>query len=245
MSVTSPIHAVDRPHLSWRRLQQIRHEHGWRGLFFKALDGSVYRRLHVYTALSEIPTPSVQPGLSLAFTPLKPDHLDAFLKFRTGLSRSSSAPRPDPWLAAENWVRTQWAAGHECHLALHQDQIVSSLWIARSTVEISHLACSLSMEDDTAFVFDAFTSPAFRGRNIAPALSVQVLQLAFSRRTRRILTAILPENRPGLRAQLKAGFVRAGGISVFSLPPFKHPFCHVPGCRFQPATPADRASTSR
>jgi RimJ/RimL family protein N-acetyltransferase len=142
-------------------------------------------------------------------------------------------------------VLNQWSAGHQCHIALHQDRIVSSLWIAFRAAEVPHLGCTLSVGIDGAYAFDAFTSPDYRGRNIAPALSLQARTQIFNSQTRRIITAILPENRSGLRAQLKAGFVPIGVARVLRFPPFRYPFGHAEGCSIQTGSTALRANASR
>jgi hypothetical protein len=64
------------------------------------------------------------------------------------------------------------------------------------------------------YTFDSFTDAARRRRSISTVSQDRLAELLANEGVARILRAILPENRAGVRDAAKARFVRRGRIAV-------------------------------
>lgn len=62
------------------------------------------------------------------------------------------------------------AAGHAALLVMAGDAVMHASWIARRTLRVDELACTLALPDDAICVYDVVTSDAWRGRGVYPAV---------------------------------------------------------------------------
>ena len=101
---------------------------------------------------------------------------------------------------------------------LHQQRVVSFLWLAKDTVRgeenfsrAMHLGTSIEMPDGTGFVYNAWTDPAHRGKRLIASM----LRWATCNRvmgTTSLLTMIDWTNAPSLRAFEHLGMTSLGSI---------------------------------
>jgi hypothetical protein len=171
----------------------------------------IYRRL----ALLERPvSPGVAPILtraSMRVALVGDDGLDPYLSFRPDQTRAE--------------IRRRLAEGHVCFAVWHEERIVHAAWAAIGRAPIDYLARELSLRPDEVFVFDAFTAPAFRGYGASPLRALAVGEHFGARGYGRVLTAVHPGNRPGLRPLEKVGSRRVGLIGYVGMGRWRWHFC--------------------
>ena len=181
-------------------------------LWFAALGAArIYRRLVL------LARPLGPSGLELA-TPagvriaaLTPEDVGAYLAFRPE-QRSAE-------------IRGRLSRGHRCFAAWQEHQIVHAAWGATERAPIDYLSQEIELSPDEVFVFDAFTAPAFRGRNLSPLRAVIMGRHYHEQGYRRVLTAVHPENRVGFRPLEKVGTRPVGLIGYAGIGPFRWHFC--------------------
>jgi ribosomal protein S18 acetylase RimI-like enzyme len=68
-----------------------------------------------------------------------------------------------------NWER-RWARGHVCYLAIVGCEPVSYVWIAFDGWRLADKDDPHALPESAALVYDGITLPAWRGKNLLPAL---------------------------------------------------------------------------
>ena len=79
------------------------------------------------------------------------------------------------------------------------------------------MGCRYMLGPSEAYLYDSFTDPAFRGRAIAPALGVHVLERLRDAGMTRVTMAVAPENAANRRARAKTGFRPFGRMDYVRL----------------------------
>ena len=79
--------------------------------------------------------------------------------------------------------------------------------------------------DGVVYVYDVFTSPECRGRNIAPAVSSYRLRYLRQAGFRQTVGVIVPENRASNQAFQKTGFSVLGRMGYIKFGPWRRDFC--------------------
>ncbi len=187
----------------WRRGREILREEGLRSLWFLVLSDLGYRRFLLLERWLDEPIPEIEPRVSLAFSRLRPDELDEYLRFH------DEAPRSQ--------LEERLARGDECFIARHEGRIVATSWASFGQHLIRSIRYRYEIGPSEAYLHDSFTDPTFRGRSIAPALSVYVLEQLRSAGLTRVTVATLPENSANLRARAKSGFRVCGRLTSLQL----------------------------
>ena len=77
------------------------------------------------------------------------------------------------------------------------------------------------MAPGDAYLFDAFTLPAYRGRGIALTLCTRQLHYLAQAGYRRAIRATLPENRAAVAMHTRAGFRPIGMVVRFRIGPWQ------------------------
>jgi len=173
--------------------------------------GLAFLRLYRRLVLLERPVePAVAappaPG-SMRVTVVGDEAVDAYL-----------ALRPDQ---SEGDIRRRFAEGHVCFAVWHADRIVHAAWVAAGRAPVEYLSRDLELDPDEVFVFDAFTTPAFRGHGASPLRALAVGQHFAARGFRRVLTAVHPENHTGFRPVEKVGSRRVGLLGYVGIGPWR------------------------
>ena len=75
--------------------------------------------------------------------------------------------------------------------------------------------------------WETFTSPRYRGRHISRARQSQMLRYFGKSGCRRIIAAILPENKAVFRALAKTGYREVGMIGYMQIGPFRYDFMRM------------------
>lgn len=181
-----------------------------RTLFFKALDVLGYRRLLLCRRSLEEPWPDAPASAGLTVEILPASACAEYVAYRPHTRASRIGER--------------WARGHLCFAARHDGRLVATCWAATGGATIEFLACAIPLAEGEVYLFDAYTTPAFRGRGVAVVICRAQLEHFRAAGYRRAIRATVPENTPALRAHGKSGFVPFGLIRRIKVGPWQHVF---------------------
>ena len=185
-----------------RALEVLRDE-GPRALWFRVIAEAVYRRVVVMECRLDGPIPDVSPRLQICIAHLPYAELERYAHFR---------PDQDPAV-----IRLRFERGHRCFAAWHEGQIVHAGWAAMQAPWIEYLGCEFPIEPGDVYQFDSYTTPAFRGLDLAAARIAWMARFFRDAGFRRLLAVVWPENTPAFRPLEKAGYRRCGWIRVLRI----------------------------
>lgn len=187
-----------------------------RTLWFAGLSFSrIYRRLLLFErSLDQAPAHIPASG-SMHVTMLAANEIVAYLAFRPDQNASE--------------IRRRLDEDHRCFAVWRKQQIVHAAWAATGRVRIEYLARELTLPSDVAYIYDAFTTSEFRGRNASPVRALAMGDHFRARGYRRFLTAARPENAAGMQVFGKTRSRRVGVIGYLGLGRLRWHFCHRHG----------------
>jgi GNAT superfamily N-acetyltransferase len=96
--------------------------------------------------------------------------------------------------------------GQACAVAWAGTDVVAYCWLTGAPVAVAEIDRLLIPGPDEVYLYEAFTSPAWRGRGLFQALLVRLQHFAHARGRRRALIFVLASNVPSWRAIEGAGF---------------------------------------
>jgi hypothetical protein len=182
-----------------------------RTLWFGGLSvARVYRRLTLLARPLDQAGPEIPVPPSMRVAPLAASEVDAYVAFR-----------PDRG-AAE--IRRRLDQGHECFAVWHEGRIIHAAWAVAGRAHVEYLSRDLELESGEVYIYDAFTAPAFRGRNASPVRALAMGAHFRARRCRSVLTAVRPENTAGFRPLEKVGTEPVGVIGYIGIGPLRWHF---------------------
>jgi len=196
-----------------KRAAEIWREEGPKGLWFKTLGETIYRRAVLFERPLTESGLRVTTSLPVTVGLLDKTEVDEYLSFRPGAHPSE--------------VRSRLEAGHLCFVARHEGRIVSAAWIATGRVWVDYLAREVRLAADEAYLYESFTSPESRGQNIPAVRATYEAQHFREAGYRRLVAVIMPENKPALRHAEKAGWQPFGMLGYIKLGPWRWDFCRV------------------
>jgi ribosomal protein S18 acetylase RimI-like enzyme len=192
------------------RAYAVLREQGFKSFWFKLAAELGYRRLILLERSLLQPVNPPAQELALRFDILGESQVNDFLAFRPEFPQAE--------------VLKRLRAGNVCFTARDQGRLISAAWTTTERAWTDFLGCEIALGAGEAYLFDAFTHPAYRGQGVAPALCFN--QLAHFRRAglRRVVRATLPENTPALRAHVKCGFRPHALIGRMKIGPWQYSF---------------------
>jgi len=212
-----------------RRAGEVLREEGLRSLWFKVLGETVYRRLTLVEY--SLPINKVAAKIPVEIDVLTADGLADYLRFR-----------PD---SDSDRIAARIREGQQCWIARYQGRIVHACWLARHRAWVDYLSCGIELAPGSAYSYEAFTDPEFRGQAIYPfAKSVMIQDLA-KQGYHRIVAGLMPENRPAFGSIRKVGYRLIGVMGYYRLGPLRRCFCRyseegeVPPLRILQEDPTD------
>jgi GNAT superfamily N-acetyltransferase len=96
--------------------------------------------------------------------------------------------------------------GQACAVARAGNDVVAYCWMTGAPVAVAEIDRLLIPGPDEVYFYEAFTSPAWRGRGLFQALLLRLQQFAHAQGRRRALIFVLASNVPSWRAIEGAGF---------------------------------------
>lgn len=109
-------------------------------------------------------------------------------------------------VSSETLIESRFSRGELCCCALFKSEVVSHCWIAFERECVGEIEREVRLRDGEVYLFDAFTSPAHRGRELFPAVLSKSLDWAEAKGYSRALIFALSDNQASVRAITKAGF---------------------------------------
>ena len=100
----------------------------------------------------------------------------------------------------------RFAEGQVCAVAQAGADVVAYCWLTGAPVAVAESNRVLVPGPDEVYLYEAFTSPAWRGRGLFQALLLKLQQFANAQGRRRALIFVLADNVPSWRAIERAGF---------------------------------------
>jgi GNAT superfamily N-acetyltransferase len=149
------------------------------------------------------PIAPVASRVPLTFSTLEPAQIEEYLRIRSGVPGTQ--------------LEERLTKGDQCFVARFEGRIVSVSWIARGEHFIPGLRYRYAVRPSEIYLYDSFTAPTFRGRAIAPALGVHVLEQLRGANVTRVTMAVTRENVSNRRARAKTGFRVCGRIDSFRI----------------------------
>ncbi len=204
-----------------RRVPDVIRAQGLRGLFWRGLAVTFYRRLLVFSRdIAGPPTQSAR--VELGFELLDRDGIADYL-----------ALRPDQ-TAKE--VERRLAAGQRCAVARHRGELVSARWFAIRRAEMPYLELAFELPEGVGHTFDLFTTPATRGMGITRATRVYFEEMLRAEGCHTLLGTSLPENAAGRALVEAAGYRLLGTMGSVRLGPLRLAVRRLPEGRLGAAT---------
>lgn len=201
---TAPRRWKQMPRRAWEILRQ----EGFRSLWFHILGETIYRRVLLFERPLSDPIPSASATIPVEISLLKPSEVEEYVAFHPGLDAGE--------------VRDRLDCGGNCFLSRHQGSIVNACWTAEGSVWIDYLGRSLQLARDEAYVYNNYTDPRFRGRNISAVRAVVMLRHFRELGYRRLVAVVVPENKAAFRPPDKAGYRPIGVIGYIGIGPWRH-----------------------
>ena len=196
---------------SWEIFQTL----GIRGLWFKVLGETVYRRLAVFEKKlsADLPHPVVPENMEIQL--LQASEIEEFVKFRTFNDHATVVDR--------------LANGQICVVVKHRNEFIHCTWIAGGGVRIDYQDCDIELANGVAYAYEAYTSAAWRRRGVAtmrsPALSHYCMEHGYKLR----IAVVGIENRAAISATEKTGNIVAGELAYFGAGRFKKHYLRCKG----------------
>jgi len=183
-----------------------------------------YRRLAIRECMLDSPFPETEARVPLAFEVLGEAEIDEYIAFRKGA---------DPDVA-----RRRIAAGNSCFVARHEGRIISARWAATGTAQCDYLFREVPLGSHEVYLYDAFTSPEWRGKGIFPALTSEMHRHYRASGRKRSICFTGPENIPAMVAD--TGYRGIGLIGYVGIGPLRRHFFRI---RSGERAPGEQASS--
>lgn len=197
-----------------RRVTDVARREGWRGLWWRSLSATVYRRLVVVARDIDEGPPTAPARFDLDFEYLTVDDLGRYLQLRRDASAAD--------------VERRLRAGQRCALACDSGEIVSARWFSTGVAEIDYLGLAFDLPPGVAYVYDVYTAPGARGSGISREVR-HVYESELRRAgARRLLGTFMPENTAGLGLVSGAGYRAVGMVGCLRLPAVRIPARRLP-----------------
>jgi GNAT superfamily N-acetyltransferase len=175
----------------------IRREHGWRVLFWRVLGAVGIRRVVLFRRGVDSIARDRPIEIPVQFDRLRRDALDEYFGLR---------PEADP-----SELDLRFDTGDICHVARVNGNIVTTRWSSTREIRIRELGYRSALARGQAYLYDAYTAPAFRRRGIAGALTRHIVALLHEQGVREMLSAAEPANPAG------SGFNHSDGTPIQTL----------------------------
>jgi ribosomal protein S18 acetylase RimI-like enzyme len=114
-------------------------------------------------------------------------------------------------------AKDRFKKGHIGVSAVLHGELVHSKWIGFNEVFSSDMDRKLRIESDSAWVYDSYTVPEYRGIGIAPKAMEKVFEYLSAKGIRTVYVGVSQSNFQSLRAVQKEGFRKIGAITIIKV----------------------------
>ena len=108
-------------------------------------------------------------------------------------------------------------AGDLCFIGEKNGDIVHYRWICFNEVFVNELERKIRMRPNSAYMYDAYTVPKYRGKGIHPAVLTNAEDYLFQSGIKEMYTVILSNNHSSLRTWQKIGSRKMGEVTFIKL----------------------------
>ena len=125
----------------------------------------------------------------------------------------------DEWRSPKTHLLNRLQQGHRFYAVRYKGQIVGGLWCQDTEFDSDYLRRKFQLAVDEIYFYNAFVTPAFRGKGIVPYLVAECARRikAHSPYIMRIVALIYVTNKASLRAAAKVGATRIGRVGFIEL----------------------------
>ena len=109
-------------------------------------------------------------------------------------------------------AKERFEMGHICIVADKQGDFVHLTWVAFNEAYVSELKRRMRISSNSAYAYDIYTVPEYRGLGIAPKAMEKAFSYLYKGGIRKVYICILHNNFASLRAAHKEGFRKIGAI---------------------------------
>ncbi len=158
------------------------------------------------------PLETVAPRIAVAIACISSDTL----------AQRHAVPVPDFVEATRFFDRLR--SGHLFFVAHAGEQAVHGSWLGFESWDLEDIGVKIQLSPEEAYIYDAYTAPAFRSHHLFQAVIGVCLKLARDRGVRRVYARVSNRNRPSLKAFETVEFQRPiellslqllGGLGVY------------------------------
>jgi GNAT superfamily N-acetyltransferase len=108
-------------------------------------------------------------------------------------------------------------AGDLCFIAEKNGKIPNYTWICFHEAYVPELEAKIRIDPNSAYRYDAYTDPEYRGRGILPIVLTRASDYLFQNGIERIYDLVSFDNYPSLRSHQKIGSRKMGEVTFFKL----------------------------
>jgi GNAT superfamily N-acetyltransferase len=197
-----------------RRTLEVARSEGVRGLWWRGLGVTVYRRLMIVTRKLDAGGWPPPPKISVTAELLDQATADDYLALRRDVKPLE--------------VQRRLATGQRCVLARRAGKPVGALWFASERAELPYLDLTFYLVDGIGYVYDVYTAPDLRGAGVSSALRPHYLEGLRAEGCHTLLGTTMPENVSGRGLIGAAGYDAVGTVGCFRLGPLRVPVRRLP-----------------
>ena len=193
-----------------RRVVEVLLEEGLKNLWFKVLSVTFYRRAVLIERILDEPIHPMTSRIPVTIKLLERSNIDEYCEFHQDATISDIQKRLD--------------SGHWCFIARFQGSIVHTCWAASRALWFEYLFREIQLAPDEVFVYNSYTDPSFRGLNISGVRILEMVRFFKGAGYRRLMGAVIPENKSAFRPGQKSGYRPVGIIGFIRIGPIKREF---------------------
>jgi GNAT superfamily N-acetyltransferase len=197
-----------------RRTLEVWRTEGLRGLWWRGLGVTVYRRLMLVARRIESEPPRRVASADVTPELLTRETVGDYLAMRRDT-------------AAEE-VERRLATGQRCVLVRRDGAPVSARWFATGFAEIHYLDLVFDLPEGVAYVYDVYTAAAARGLGISAAVIPYYERMLRDAGCHTLLGSAMPENRAGRALVGGAGYEPVGTLGCVRVGSLRVPVRRLP-----------------
>jgi hypothetical protein len=191
---------------------EILKQDGARGLWFRLLAKTSYRRMFLFDRALREPGVEVTSPPQVAVDLLKLTEIQEYMRARPGNVGE---------------ILNRLNNGHMCFLVRYSNSIVHTCWVGVGTAHMGYLDCEIEMAPGVVYVYGSFTNHAHRNMNLATLRGVFMERHLFKLGFHRAVAVIVPENKAALRRAQKGGYGKFGLIGFLAIGSWRRYFCRA------------------